>query len=232
MKTVDALLKRTDIRLFLLCYVFFTLFSGVDIYVSSLFYTAQEKFYLDDILFNRFIHTTFARIHIVWLLLFIFGFIYYRRKGMFARQKAVLFLIVTMVVGPGLLVNVFIKDNSIGRARPVHIQEFGGDATFTPAFIQSGQCEKNCSFVSGHASIGFYAIALSWLYPRRRWFWTGFSLGAVIGASRIMEGGHFLSDVIFAFWAVYFTTLIIGKLFGYTPPPISLFKPKEIMTQD
>ena len=37
---------------------------------------------------------------------------------------------------------------------------------------------------------------------RRRWFLIGTVAGAVVGLGRIMQGGHFLSDIIFAFYAV------------------------------
>ena len=218
MSQVDKLLKRTDIRLLLACYVFFTLFSGIDLWVSSLFYKPELGFWLDDLWFNRFIHATFAKIHLLWLVLLIAGAIYYWKKGVKSRQKAFVFLIVTMVVGPGLFVNVFVKDNSVGRARPVQIEEFGGENRFTPAFIYSGACKKNCSFVSGHSAIGFYAIVLGWVFTSRRWFWGGVGLGAIISLSRMMEGAHFLSDTVFAFWAVYFCTLILGYFFNYPSP--------------
>ncbi|SIS57963.1 phosphatase PAP2 family protein [Neptunomonas antarctica] len=227
MNSIKNLLLRKDIQIFLLCYIIFTLFSGVDLAVTSFFYNPADGFYLKDIWFNQFIHSTFARIHLLWLVLFIISLIYCWKNKLKAKQKVFLFLIVTMVVGPGLLVNVFIKDNSIGRARPVQIEQFGGTDTFTPAFIYSGQCQKNCSFVSGHAAIGFYAIVLGWIFRKRIWFWSGFSLGAIIGLSRMMEGGHFLSDIVFAFWSVYFSTLLLGHLFGYKAPTISPFQKED-----
>ncbi|BBB29593.1 phosphatase PAP2 family protein [Neptunomonas japonica] len=223
MSNIKQFLLRTDIKIFILCTLFFTIFSSIDLRVASFFYTPDEGFYLRDIWFNQFIHSTFARIHLLWLVAFIAGLIYCWKKGLKAKQKIFFFLIVTMVVGPGILVNVLIKDNSIGRARPVHIEQFGGKASFTPAFAYSGQCKKNCSFVSGHAAIGFYAIVLGWVFRKRAWFWAGFSLGAIIGLSRIMEGGHFLSDIVFAFWSVYFSTLLIARFFNYPSPAMSFF---------
>lgn len=231
MNNIKHLLVRTDFQLFILCCIVFTVFSSIDLKVSHFFYTPENGFFLRDIWFNQLIHSLFARVHLLWLILFIAGLIYCWKKGLKAKQKIFFFLIATMVVGPGLLVNVLIKDNSIGRARPVHLEEFGGQATFTPAFVYSGQCKKNCSFVSGHSAIGFYAIVLGWVFRKRIWFWAGFSLGAIISLSRIMEGGHFLSDTIFAFWSVYFTTLLLGKLFNYKSPPISPFTASPSLLQ-
>lgn len=227
MNNIKRILLRTDFQLFIFSCILLTLFPSIDLTVSGFFYTPAEGFYLRDISFNQFIHSAFARIHLLWLAFFIVGLVYCWKKKLKAKQKIFLFLIVTMIIGPGLLVNVLIKDNSIGRARPVQIEEFGGQNTFTPVFVYSGQCQKNCSFVSGHSSIGFYAIVLGWIFRNRRWFWAGFSLGAIISISRIMEGAHFLSDTVFAFWAIYFTTLCLAKIFGYKAPPISPFH-KEV----
>jgi lipid A 4'-phosphatase len=63
------------------------------------------------------------------------------------------------------------------------------------------QCERNCSFVSGHASTGFALMALG-VYgkrrQRRRWLAIGWAAGLSLGLIRIAQGGHFLGDVLFA----------------------------------
>jgi lipid A 4'-phosphatase len=48
--------------------------------------------------------------------------------------------------------------------------------------------------------VGFYFIAFALAFPRRRWRWLGLGLGlgAAIGLVRILQGGHFLSDVVFS----------------------------------
>ena len=127
------------------------------------------------------------------------------------KKKAYLYLITAMLLGPLLVVNGLMKEFS-GRARPRHVVEFSGDKTFTPAFVFTDQCKSNCSFVSGHASAGFYFVALSLLFTgkrRRIIFWSAFAGGGVIGLVRIIQGGHFLSDVIFSFVFVYLTSLLL-----------------------
>ena len=116
-----------------------------------------------------------------------------------------------MLLGPLLVVNGIMKEFS-GRARPRHVVEFAGDKKFTPAFFISDQCKKNCSFVSGHSSAGFYFVSLALLYAGKRRkiiFWSAVTAGGIIGAVRIIQGGHFLSDVIFSFVFVYLTSLLL-----------------------
>ena len=128
------------------------------------------------------------------------------------KTRPVAFLIVTLLLGPGLLVNQVLKADS-GRARPLHTEVFGGDKQFTPAFQPADQCKTNCSFVSGHAGMGFWFLSLAWVARRRGWLYFGIGLGAMVGLGRIVQGAHFLSDVIFSFFTVYFTSLVLAKLF-------------------
>ena len=105
-----------------------------------------------------------------------------------------------MAVGPGLVANVVLKDNW-GRARPRSVVEFGGTKHFTPALIPAGECARNCSFVSGEASsafVPFFAAALSPPQFRRMLFGAGLVIGLAAGLVRISQGGHFLSDILFA----------------------------------
>lgn len=132
------------------------------------------------------------------------------------------FLAAVLALGPGLIVDIVLKDG-VGRARPVRIVEFGGNVRFTPAFVLSDQCEQNCSFVSGHASAGFFFASFGFLggaAARRRWTMIGFALGGLAGLGRISEGGHFLSDVVFAFYFVWFSAWLVWLLFrrlGWLP---------------
>ena len=114
--------------------------------------------------------------------------------------KQWLFILVCLGVGPGLLANVAFKDQW-GRARPKQIIAFGGTKLFTPALQLTNQCPRNCSFVSGEAAsmfVPFYAAAA--VAPQ--WAATLLVLGTLAGFSagfvRVIQGAHFLSDVVFA----------------------------------
>lgn len=116
-----------------------------------------------------------------------------------ASNRTLIYLLLALGLGPGLVVNGIFKDHW-GRARPREVVEFGGDKQFTAAFVLSDQCEANCSFVSGEASIGFYGLAFMFV-ARRRWktiVTASLLAGAFIGFVRMSLGAHFLSDIIFS----------------------------------
>src|SRR6476646_3662050 len=132
---------------------------------------------------------------------------------MLMSARAVVFLIVSLMLGPGLLVNVVLKDHW-GRPRPGHIVQSGGDQRFVAWWDPGGECQINCSFVSGEAASAFWTIAPAALAPKT---WRPLAYGAalvfgiMISVSRITRGGHFLSDTIFA---GVFTFLIIWVMYA------------------
>lgn len=110
------------------------------------------------------------------------------------------YVVATMVVGPGLVVNVILKD-SWGRPRPSTIREFDGPNYFVPPLVMTDQCDNNCSFSSGHGALGFWPVALALLVPapwRHQAVLAAVLFGAMVGYVRIAQGGHFLSDVAFS----------------------------------
>jgi lipid A 4'-phosphatase len=115
--------------------------------------------------------------------------------------KQGVFVLLVLALGPGLAVNTLLKDHW-GRARPSQVMEFGGIQTFTPAPLPAAACNRNCSFVSGHAAVGFGLMAYAFLAAnrrRRRILAAGaVAAGAAIGLARMAQGAHFLSDVVFA----------------------------------
>ena len=147
------------------------------------------------------------------LVVFCAGFIYSSLKK-YRRQSV--FLILLLAVGPGLLVNVILKDH-LGRPRPQELVEFGGKQHFVQ-FWQPGPAGKNSSFPCGHASIAFFLMAPWFIYRRRRrslalcFLWLGLSFGLLVGVTRIMQGGHFLSDVLWAGGLVYITGELLSWL--------------------
>jgi lipid A 4'-phosphatase len=124
-------------------------------------------------------------------------------------RKASLVLVFSIVVGPGLLINLVLKDHS-GRPRPREITEFGGTEQYI-CVCEKGKTNDGKSFPCGHCSMGFY-LAIPYLFYRNRkkalaWtiFAAGTGYGILVGISRMMAGGHFASDVLWAgslIWAV------------------------------
>lgn len=127
------------------------------------------------------------------------------------QMRRALALLLALLLGVGGVVHAVFKEQW-GRARPHEVQAFGGSKTFQPAWRPSNQCARNCSFVSGHASTGFVLMALGMMgSPQRRRFWwrTAWGAGGLIGGVRVMQGGHFLSDVVFAGLMIWSTCQII-----------------------
>lgn len=118
------------------------------------------------------------------------------------RSIAALIVMLGLLAGPLLAVNGLFKEHW-GRARPRDVVQFGGKQQFTPAWVMTDQCQHNCAFTSGHAAAGF-ALSIGFFVSRRRiWLWAGVALGMATGLSRIVNGAHFLSDVVFSFFIVF-----------------------------
>lgn len=137
--------------------------------------------------------------------------VFAERKWFGLEQTRCWFMIAVLVVGPGVVANLVFKDN-MGRARPRDVIEFGGTKAFTPPLVWSSECPRNCSFVSGEASAmfaPFFALALLLPQFRLGLLATGIAAGFLVGMVRIVQGAHFLSDILFA---GIFMALTVGLL--------------------
>jgi len=202
---------RIDVVLFLLSVLFFLSWPHFDLEVTGLFFSAGQ-FFLKDHILVRFIYDLFGWLLHIALLLFTAGIIYCSIFRKSDSRHCWVFLLVCLIAVPGLAVNTVLKDNSTGRPRPRDVVEFGGNADYTAPFSYSGVCKHNCSFVSGHAASGFFVMVLAWAMRNRRWLYIGIATGAIVGFVRIVQGGHFFSDVIFAGWVSYFLFMAIARL--------------------
>lgn len=201
---------------FILLGVLFFFFPEIDIWFSGLFFENGE-FYLRNHPLVVFVYDVTHPI-IALFFLGVLGLLLYSlvtKRSLFSiKRSALVFMLVSIIMAPGVVVNLTLKDN-VDRARPKHVTQFGGDKQFTPAFVISDQCVSNCSFVCGHAAAGFSFIALALIYSgktRRRIFVTAVTVGFLIGLVRVMQGGHFLSDVFFSFFFTYLTIRLLYYL--------------------
>jgi lipid A 4'-phosphatase len=190
------------------------IYPNIDLTISSLFYSEEEGFYLKHNYFVKFIHKFVPYIAMVISLWIVTGIIINHLNTPYVKTIHLIYLLACLMIGPGLFVNYIFKDN-FNRARPSQIVEFGGEKSFTPASIISNQCTKNCSFVSGHAAIGFYFSAFAFLIKRYRLaiLFLSIFFGAGIGFVRILQGGHFISDIFFAGIVVNLVNYILYLVF-------------------
>jgi len=115
-----------------------------------------------------------------------------------AARRQTAFLILSLALGPGLLVNSVLKEH-FHRPRPAHVEEFGGQAAFQPFYQAVGGCEKNCSFPSGETAAAFWTLAPALLVQgplRLPAVALALAFGLGTGLLRMAAGAHFLSDVL------------------------------------
>ena len=181
-----------------------TVFPVFDLTVSSWFFdAAAQHFPIRDSLWAEWVRKQWpiymfgaiGLIPLIWL----WGVVT-KNPVLGLTKLPTLFLILSLALGPGLLINFVLKDHW-GRPRPATITQFGGPNEFFAPGMPGGACPKNCSFPSGHAALAFWAVAPAALTParwRRKAIGAALIYGLIIGTIRIAEGGHFLSDVLYA----------------------------------
>ena len=167
------------------------------------------------------------------LIIFILG---YRKQQLIRYRKMSLYLILVLVIGPGLIVNSVFKDNW-GRPRPRDIVEFGGKYQYE-APLQIDRSSPGKSFPCGHATMGFYFYAIGFILRSRHRYLSSIIMllsslyGSAIGLARVLQGGHFVSDVVWAGSLIFLCSYILWRVIKVDHTPFSPFieyeKPQKI----
>jgi lipid A 4'-phosphatase len=213
----------TDFAIPLCAAIFLTVvlhLTNADIAIESWFYSPISGWFLGK---ENPWYLLYEYGNIPALLLSIGGFLvlvlsFFQRK-LIAYRKIGLFLVTFMILGPGLIVNTVFKDHW-GRPRPIDIVNFGGSETFRHAW-EKGPSGQGKSFPSGHAAVGFFLFSPFFILRKtsRRWaaffLCLGLSYGVLMGAGRMIQGGHFPSDVLWSGAFTYLTGLILYYLFRF-----------------
>lgn len=194
---------------FIICSLIFVIFPEIDVFISSLFY--DGNFYLKGSLYEVFFYKSVPVVVTTLAVGSITIFLYNqvtKNNFLSITKRKILYIVLVLALAPGLIVNATFKENW-GRARPAEIKQFGGDKTFTPAFVLSNQ--KGNSFSSGHGSAAFSILGFALLMRKRKKLWITLALtyGVAVSFARIIGGGHFLSDNVTSFFIVYITTHIL-----------------------
>lgn len=219
-------LLRGDGQLLLLAILLFSVLPDLDLWASAPFFDAQAARFPRHRLWVDLLYHGASALALLTMLALAAAVLVQvlrlrRQRDLMSaaltarRLRRLVFVLLALLLGPGLIVNEGFKEHW-GRARPRQIEAFGGRAQFTPPTVPAAQCGSNCSFVSGHAAIGFGLMAFGWVSTRRRlWLALGIGSGALIGLARIAAGGHFLSDVIFSGFVVWFSMRLAAHLFAH-----------------
>ena len=122
------------------------------------------------------------------------------RVRLWMSARAMTFLLVTFLLGPGILVNAVMKEHW-SRSRPLDVVELGGTEKFIPWWNPRGECPSNCSFVSGDAAAAFWTVSLAAVAPPQ-WqavaYGGALAFGVAASVLRVVVGAHFVSDVAFS----------------------------------
>lgn len=211
--------------------VFFAIFPEADILISKLFFKTDHFLYKHNHLVRFFYIITpiFTKLFAACCAGFLLLKLYFGEQRKAIIKSNLAYLLCSAIIGPGLIVNSILKE-TVGRARPSQITEFGGQKSFTSVLSIADQCHHNCSFASGHAAMGFYFTALAYAYSigllrqnqsqnfTPKYFLQSLSFskiylltlffGLLVGASRVIMGGHFTSDVT----AAGFIALLVNHI--------------------
>lgn len=224
-------LKQKRGRMIVACFLVSSLvlaaFPGIDLHVSAIFFDAGLKQPWWQSLprngVSYFIGVSMAAVVGIYSFNRLFRQDLWRVDG---RKVCYLFLV--LIVGAGLIVNVGFKD-TFGRARPRDIAEFGGTKLFSPAFVVSRECDKNCSFSSGEGAGGFFGLALALALSRKRAvFAAGVGLGVFVSWSRIASGAHFFSDTVVSFFVML---ICADVLYLYMVAPAAAVAPGAVTVE-
>lgn len=135
------------------------------------------------------------------------------------------FLLLLLALVPGLIVNEVLKEHW-GRARPIQVEQFGGNRLFTPPFVLSDQ--GGGSFSSGHVAaaawlvavaVGLFGVGSAWTLV------TLVYLGAMVLA-RVAAGAHFVSDALTSILLVWIGYLVLERLLGLDEPAAASREPE------
>jgi len=185
--------------------------TNLDITISRLFYVPEIGFFKKDSYPWIFLYRygCFPGLLLAIGGLFLFGIGFFSKK-ILRYRKIGLFLVLLMVIGPGLIVNFTFKEHW-GRPRPREIVNFGGKSPFLTVWEKTKTSEGS-SFPSGHASMGYFLFAPYFFLSRTGkkgasffFLFLGLGYGTLMGIGRIVQGAHFASDVLLSAGFVYFT---------------------------
>lgn len=202
---------------------FFLLFPEADLWASGLFYSPDTGFGAKDSAFLvelRHLGPHLVKLIAVLCLAVLALKLAFPDRKSIVPLRAPLFLLSTLILAPGIVVNAILKNNW-GRPRPRNVDFFGGDLPYVPVWHVTDHCDTNCSFVSGEASSSIWLLSLAFLAPKS-WRLPVASavlvLAAALSINRVAFGGHFLSDTLLS-WGITFLILLLAYRVFYVHPP-------------
>jgi len=208
--------------------IIFFIFPTIDISVSGIFYKGSGSFFANSFDWNVYLlrDILLPIIVLAVLLIPIIGIVYWiitKKNFLSLTINNLAYLFLSSFLSLGLVVNVILK-NLWGRVRPNDTILFGGDQPFSIPWLKVSHCDHNCSFVSGDVSAYTLLLALILVFSKPQFNKFAYLLIILIGITRIMEGGHFFSDVIMSFMITHFIVKILFDFFSLLPDNLNVDK--------
>ena len=190
--------------------------TNLDLYLEKFFYDPPRGWYLRN-------HPLLQKLYnygrvpgaVIFVISFIIYILSFFMSVLAPYRDTALFLFLFMFIGAGILVNSIFKIYW-ERPRPKQVLQLGGEHNFVNVG-RFGDGGRNSSFPCGHASIGFYLIFPYFLFKSSRpllallFLFLGIMYGLILGLARMIQGGHFASDVLWALGVMYFTGLALSQ---------------------
>jgi len=130
------------------------------------------------------------------------------------------YLLVAMLLAPAA---VSLAKQATNRPCPLELAEFGGSSTRQHGLFQPAPSNERtlACFPAGHASGGFslFAVALAGGIPglrrvrvrTRTWCLAAAVIGLALGLTRVAQGAHFLSHVLWSAWLVLLIQWLLAR---------------------
>jgi membrane-associated PAP2 superfamily phosphatase len=198
--------------------------TNLDIWINNFFYNNQLKEFSlrEDPFMTRFMHHGLKNaMYVFGIASILFGIWLLKNKNTLLLKKHVVLASVGVIFIPALVVSLKHLTN---KHCPWSLDIYGGQIPYTGLFethlshLVAGQC-----FPAGHAAGGFmwfsWAIALWFIYPKlaKVIFTMAMILGLILGISRMIQGAHFLSHVLWTAWLAWASSLLLAILFKTIP---------------
>ena len=198
--------------------------TGLDAFISDVFFvpgaSCEGRPFGQDP-FRRFMYD-YGTIP-VWLLLAASLSMYAASlRGLLAARlkRPCLVVILTIAIGPGLLVNGLLKP-CWGRPRPVDTTQSAGTERYRPIWppggpgagksFPCGHCSMAFSFISGASLVSTHPVAATVFIV------AGLAYGFTMGVTRIAQGGHYPTDVVWSGVIVLMVILCLHYLILRVP---------------
>jgi lipid A 4'-phosphatase len=209
------MLKYFTMVLFLLFSIILYYTNLIDLFLAKIPYNARHNmFYGENSIWCQTIYYAVPVIVTTLIILNLLSIltastIFYKKYFKYTRKQA-LIVLMALSIGPGVVINSLLKNNW-GRPRPYQV--IRDNKQFRSFYQPNFGSVLDNSFPSGHASIGFFlGIPLLVMGRRKAGLIVATIGGTIVGIVRILQGGHYFSDILFAGIIVWLLAELINYL--------------------